>query len=95
MIEFGPDDLDHLDADVEVVFGTLKYEPRSRAFNVARVALQRLGAVYDWRIRAWRVPVGNESVEVLKRLYSRSSLALWVPEPGETVTAASFERYTG
>lgn len=94
MLELGADDLDHL-GNVAGVFGSLKYEPRRPDFHAARKALTRLGASYDWHIRAWRVPVNDDTGEPLKRLYSCSSLALRVAEPGELVTAASFGRYTG
>ena len=92
MHEITPDDLS-LSVDAGVVWGALQYEPRKRSFNVARAALKRMGAVYDYRVRAWRVPVSQDVLGPLERLYRASSLALYVADDGEDVTRSHFERY--
>ena len=75
------------------VFATLVYEPRRYAFHAARKSLRRLGASYDHELRAWRIPVCEDALEPLRRLYRMSSLALYVAEDGEEVTRDSFTRY--
>ena len=92
MREISPDDLS-LSVDAGVVWGALQYEPHKRSFNVARAALKRMGAVYDYKARAWRVPVSEAILEPLARLYKASSLALYVADVGEDVTPSAFERY--
>ena len=92
MHEITPDDLS-LSVDAGVVWGALQYEPRKRSFNVARAALKRMGAVYDYRVRAWRVPASQDVLGPLERLYRASSLALYVADPDEDVTRSHFERY--
>ena len=93
MREISPDELWHLSEDAGVLWAALKFEPRKRSFNVAKAALTRLGAVYDWQVRAWRVPVSQDVLEPLGRLYRASSLALFVADEDEDVTADAFERY--
>ena len=93
MREISPDELYRLSDDAGAVWATLKYEPRKRSFNVAKAALSRLGAVYDWQVRAWRVPLSEDALEPLGRLYKASSLALYVADDGEDVTPSAFERY--
>lgn len=93
MREISADDLDGLSDDAGAVWAALKFEPRKRSFNVAKAALTRLGAVYDYRLRAWRVPVSQDVLEPLGRLYRASSLALFVADVGEDVTPSAFERY--
>ena len=92
MHEITPDDLS-LSVDAGVVWGALQYEPRKRSFRVAKAALSRLGAVYDYRLRAWRVPLSEDVLEPLGRLYKASSLALYVADEDEDVTRSHFERY--
>lgn len=75
------------------VFATLVYEPRSHKFHAARKALQALGASYRPELRAWRLVVNDDTIQPLQRLYARTSMALWVAEDGDTITAESFERY--
>ena len=93
MREIGPDDLYRLSDDAGAVWAALRYEPRKRSFNVARAALKRMGAVYDYRVRAWRVPASQDVLGPLERLYRASSLALYVADDGEDVTRDSFSRY--
>lgn len=93
MREIDANDLDHLGADAGVVFASLKFEPKNPNFHAARRALGHLGASYDRHIRAWRLPLDHAAVEPLKRLYRLSSLALWVADVNEDITADSFERY--
>ena len=93
MREISPDELWHLSEDAGVLWAALKFEPRKRSFNVAKAALSRLGAVYDWQVRAWRVPLSEDVLEPLERLYRASSLALYVADDGEDVTPSAFERY--
>lgn len=57
------------------------------------MALHRFGASYEWRTRAWCIPINNDTVEPLKRLYGYTTLALWVPEDGEEAIAEHFDRY--
>ena len=93
MREISPDELYRLSDDAGAVWAALKYEPRKRSFRVAKAALTRLGAVYDYRLRAWRVPLSEDVLEPLGRLYKASSLALFVADEDEDVTADAFERY--
>lgn len=93
MREIGPDELYRLSDDVGAVWAALRYEPRKRSFRVAKAALSRLGAVYDWQVRAWRVPLSENVLEPLGRLYRASSLALYLADEGEDVTRSHFERY--
>ena len=93
MREIGPDDVQHLINDDRVLYASLTYQPRVRSFRVAKAALTRLGAVYDWKLRAWRVPVSQDVLEPLGRLYRASSLALFVADEDEDVTRSHFERY--
>lgn len=92
MREITPDDLT-LSVDAGVVWGALQYEPRKRSFHVATAALKRMGAAYDYRLRAWRVPASQDVLEPLSRLYKASSLALYLADEGEDVTPSAFERY--
>lgn len=93
MHEISPDDVQHLIGDDRVLYASLTYQPRVRSFRVAKAALQRLGAVYDYRLRAWRVPLSEDALEPLERLYRASSLALYLADEGEDVTRSHFERY--
>ena len=93
MREISPDELWHLSDDAGAVWAALKFEPRKRSFRVAKAALQRLGAVYDWKLRAWRVPASQDVLGPLERLYKASSMALYVADEDEDVTRSAFERY--
>lgn len=93
MREIGPDELYRLSDDAGAVWAALKFEPRKRSFNVAKAALSRLGAVYDWQVRAWRVPLSEDVLEPLARLYKASSLALYVADVDEDVMRSAFDRY--
>lgn len=93
MREISPDELWHLSDDAGVLWAALKYEPRKRSFRVAKAALSRLGAGYDWQVRAWRVPLSEDVLEPLGRLYKASTLALYVADADEDVTRSHFERY--
>ena len=93
MREISPDELYRLSEDAGVLWAALKFEPRKRSFNVAKAALSRLGAVYDWQVRAWRIPVSQDALEPLGRLYRASSLALFVADEDEDVTPSAFDRY--
>ena len=93
MREISPDELYRLNDDAGAVWAALKYEPRKRSFVVAKAALSRLGAVYDWQVRAWRVPLSEDALEPLTRLYRASSLALYLADEGEDATPSAFERY--
>lgn len=93
MREIGPDDVQHLINDDRVLYASLTYQPRVRSFRVAKAALKRMGAVYDHRVRAWRVPASQDVLEPLERLYKASSLALYLADEGEDVTRSHFERY--
>ena len=93
MHEISPDDVQHLIGDDRVLYASLTYEPRKRSFNVAKAALSRLGAVYDYRLRAWRVPASQDVLEPLARLYKASSLALYVADVDEDVMRSAFDRY--
>lgn len=75
------------------VFATLVYEPRWYAFHAARKALHALGASYRPELRAWQLVVNDDTLEPLRRLYARTSMALWVVEDGDELNAESFERY--
>ena len=93
MREISPDELYRLSDDAGAVWAALKFEPRKRSFNVAKAALTRLGAVYDWQVRAWRVPVSQDVLEPLERLHKASSMALYVADEDEHVTRSAFDRY--
>lgn len=93
MREISPDELYRLSDDAGAVWAALKFEPRKRSFNVAKAALTRLGAEYDYHLRAWRVPLSEDALEPLSRLYRASTLALYVADADEDVTADAFERY--
>lgn len=75
------------------VFATLVYQPRSHKFHAARKALHALGAVYRPELRAWQVVVSGVNLTPLRRLYARTSMALWVIEDGDEISPESFERY--
>jgi hypothetical protein len=68
MHEISPDDVQHLIGGDRVLYASLTYQPRVRSFRVAKAALKRLGAVYDWKLRAWRVPASQDVLEPLERL---------------------------
>ena len=93
MREISPDELYRLSDDAGAVWAALKFEPRKRSFNVAKAALTRLGAEYDYHLRAWRVPLSEDVLEPLGRLYRASTLALYVADADEDVTRSHFERY--
>lgn len=93
MREISPDELYRLNDDAGAVWAALKFEPRKRSFNVAKAALTRLGAEYDYHLRAWRVPLSEDVLEPLGRLYRASTLALYVADADEDVTRSHFERY--
>lgn len=75
------------------VFATLVYQPRSHKFHAARKALKALEASYSPELRAWRLTVNDDTVKPLQRLYARTSMALWVIEDGDELTAELFDRY--
>lgn len=75
------------------VFATLVYQPKSYQFQAARKALQALGGSYSPELRAWRLTVNDYTIKPLQRLYARSSMALWVIEDGEELSAESFDMY--
>lgn len=85
--------LDDVSQMTNVVFATLVYQPRSHKFHAARKALHALGASYRPELRAWRLTVNDDTVKPLQRLYARTSMALWVIEDGDELTAETFERY--
>ena len=93
MHEIGPDDVQHLINDDRVLYASLSYQPRVRSFRVAKAALKRMGAVYDYKARAWLVPASEGVLEPLERLYRASSLALYVADADEDITVSQFERY--
>lgn len=93
MREIEAADIQHLIDGDQVLYASLSYQPRARSFNVAKAALKRMGASYDHRLHAWRVPVSQDILEPLVRLYRASSLALFVADPDEDVTRSHFERY--
>lgn len=93
MFEVDADGLDQVFQMEQLVFATLVYQHRSHTFHAARKSLRRLGASYDHELRAWRLTVNEDTIDPLRRLYARSSMALWVIEDGDEVSAESFERY--
>ena len=93
MREISADDLDGLSDDAGAVFGTLVYAPKSHKFHAARKALHALEASYRPELRAWELSVNDDTIKPLQRLYARTSMALWVIEDGDEITAAAFERY--
>jgi hypothetical protein len=85
MREISPDDLYRLSDDAGAVWAALKYEPRKRSFNVAKAALSRLGAVYDWQVRAWRVPLSEDVLEPLAETVSGHRVShCMLPTTGRT-----------
>ena len=93
MREISPDELYRLSDDAGAVFGTLVYAPKSYQFQAARRALKALEASYRPELRAWRLTVNDDTVKPLQRLYARTSMALYVIEDGDEITAETFERY--
>ena len=93
MREISADDLGGLSDDAGAVFGTLVYAPRSYQFQAARRALKALGASYRPELRAWQLTVNDDTIKPLQRLYARTSMALWVVEDGDELTAESFDRF--
>ena len=93
MREISADELDGLSDDAGAVFGTLVYAPKSYQFHAARRALKALEASYRPELRAWQLTVNNDTIKPLQRLYVRTSMALWVVEDGDELTAELFERY--
>ena len=75
------------------VFATLVYAPKSHKFHAARKALQALGGSYRPELRAWSLTVNDDTIRPLQRLYARTSIALWVVEDGDEITADAFGRY--
>lgn len=76
------------------VFATLVYRPKGHKFHAARKALHALGASYRPELRAWQLTVNDDTLDPLRRLYERTSMALWVIEDGDELSPESFERYT-
>ena len=93
MREISADELDGLSDDAGAVFGTLVYAPKSHQFQAARKALHALGADYRPELRAWELSVNDDTIKPLQRLYARTSMALYVIEDGDELTAESFDRY--
>ena len=77
------------------VFATLVYAPKSHRFQAARKALHALGASYSPNSVHGGSAVNDDTVKPLQRLYARSSMALWVMEDGDQLSAEAFARYTG
>lgn len=75
------------------VFATLVYRPKDHKFHAARKALRALGASYRPELRAWQLVVNDDTNKPLQRLYTRTSMALWVIEDGEELTPELFARY--
>lgn len=93
MREIGPDAVGELISGDGFLYASLSYRPRLRSFRVAKAALRQLGAVYDHRLGAWRVPVSRDVVGPLVRLHGMSSLALYAVDADETPTRDGFSRY--
>ena len=93
MHEIHPHDLHDLTPGVRL-WGALTFEPTQPRFHAARKALRRLGGIYRHEVRAWSLPLTDDSIEPLTRLYYRTTLALFVADAGEPITAAMFDRYT-
>ena len=93
MIEVDGHSLDLIRNSPNEVFATLVYRPDSYTFHAARKALNALGADYSPELRAWRLTVNDDTIRPLQRLYARTSMALWVVEDGDELTADAFERY--
>ena len=93
MREISADDLGGLSDDAGAVFGTLVYAPKSHKFHAARKALQALGGSYSPELRAWELSVNDDTIKPLQRLYARTSMALWVVEAGDELSAEMFERF--
>lgn len=93
MFEVDADGLDQLFNNERLVFATLVYRPKDHKFHAARKALHALGAVYRPELRAWQLTVNDDTLDPLRRLYERTSMALWVMEGGDELSAESFERY--
>ena len=93
MYEIDGDGLDQLVNNDQLVFGTLVYRPNDHRFHAARKSLRRLGASYRPELRAWELSVNDDTIRPLQRLYARTSMALYVIEDGDELTAESFDRY--
>lgn len=75
-------------------WGALTNEPTRPRFHAARKALRRLGGVYQHEVRAWSLPVTDDAVDALTRMYDRTTLALDATDAGEAITPEMFDRYT-
>lgn len=95
MHETDPHEIDERLTPGSSLWGALTYEPSQPRFHVARKTLLKLGASYHHELRAWQLPTTNEALTIIRRLYTRTSLALYVAGPEDTITRAAFERYTG
>lgn len=93
MYEIDSHSLDLIADTGNEVFATLIYRPRDHKFHAARKTLHALGAVYRPELRAWELVVNDDTLDPLRRLYARTTLALWVVEDGDELNAGSFERY--
>lgn len=93
MREISPDELYRLNDDAGTVWATLVYAPKSYQFQAARRALKALEASYSPELRAWRLTVNDDTIKPLQRLYARTSMALWVVEDGDELSAELFDRY--
>ena len=76
------------------LWGALTYEPTRPRFHVARKALRWLGGIYRHGVRAWSLPVTDDAVDALTRMYDRTTLALHAADAGEAITPEIFDRYT-
>lgn len=93
MFEIDGHSLDLITDTGNEVFATLVYQPRSHRFHAARKALHALGAIYRPELRAWQLPVTQGTLDPLRRLYERTSMALYIAEDGDELSAENFERY--
>lgn len=93
MREIHPHDISEALLPGSVLWGALTYEPRSHRFHAARKALLKLGGIYHYHLKAWQLPTTDEALSIITRLYTRTTLALYVADKEDTITTASFERY--
>lgn len=81
---------DALNDDEHIVLIRLTFRdrgPQAHTFRAERAALQQMGATYDYRIRAWRVPSDPQLAEPLARMLRRTSAVAYSAHELEDLSA--------
>lgn len=82
MHEITPDEVAEVLASDAVVLVRLRYRPGPQ-FLAEKQALQKLGAVYRYRLGVWVVPNDPAWTVPLQRLLAQTSAVVYVAEPWE------------